>query len=137
MENGNRNLTIKNVEFTKAGDGRVYFLHHGSETSRKCEQVIDFIDVNGNQIDYNCDLEIIKMEKTNLNTGNIKKVGSIFITLGGAILFYNVSRDCVAEKGGPCNTFEDIDNFSENLNKVQKVGYIFIMMGGLFLAIGL
>ena len=50
---GNNKRTIENVEFTRAGNGKVFFKAHGQESSRNCNQIIEFSDINGNPIGTN------------------------------------------------------------------------------------
>jgi len=38
-KSGGNNRTIENVEYIKAGNGKVYFKAHGGEVSRDCMQI--------------------------------------------------------------------------------------------------
>ena len=53
-KSGSNTRTIENVEYTKAGNGKVYFKAHGGEVSRDCSKVVIFTDNDGNPIEYNC-----------------------------------------------------------------------------------
>jgi len=86
--------TYDNVEFIKAGNGKVYFKIYGNESSRYCNQVIEFRDDDGNLIDYDCSVVIDKpiKDKPILSTMNLSKSGlgfefhtfpSIFMTQDG------------------------------------------------------
>ena len=57
---GSKNRTIKNVEYIKAGNGKVYFKAHGGEVSRDCNKVVTFTDNDGNPIDYDCNAIIVE-----------------------------------------------------------------------------
>ena len=57
-KSGSNNRTIENVEYTKAGNGKVYFKAHGGEVSRDCSKVVTFTDNVGNPIDYDCSVVI-------------------------------------------------------------------------------
>ena len=59
-EIGGKNRTIKNVEYTKAGNGKVYFKAHGQEASRYCNRIIEFTDDEGNPIEYDCSAVIVE-----------------------------------------------------------------------------
>jgi len=69
---GDNNRSIKNVEFTRAENGKVYFIVFGQETSRDCNRIIEFNDDDGNPIDYDCTviLNEPKKEKPLLNINN-------------------------------------------------------------------
>ena len=56
--------TYDNVEFIKAGNGKVYFKAYGKETSRYCNRIIEFTDDDGNPIDYDCSALLIEPIKT-------------------------------------------------------------------------
>ena len=49
-KSGSNNRTIENVEYIKAGNGKVYFKAHGQEASRYCNRIIKFI--NNHIINY-------------------------------------------------------------------------------------
>ena len=57
-KSGSKNRTIENVEYIKAGNGKVYFKAHGREVSRDCSQVVTFTDNVGNPIEYDCSVVI-------------------------------------------------------------------------------
>ena len=57
---GSKNRTIENVEYTKAGNRKVYFKAHGGEVSRDCSKVVTFTDNDGNPIDYDCNAVIVE-----------------------------------------------------------------------------
>ena len=57
-KSGRNNRTIENVEYIKAGNGKVYFKAHGGEVSRDCSKVVTFTDNVGNPIDYDCSVVI-------------------------------------------------------------------------------
>ena len=59
-KSGRKNRTIENVEYIKAGNGKVYFKAHGGEVSRDCNKVVTFTDNVGNPIDYDCSVVIIE-----------------------------------------------------------------------------
>ena len=59
-KSGSKNRTIENVEYIKAGDGKVYFKAHGGEVSRDCSKVLSFTDNEGNPIDYDCSAVIVE-----------------------------------------------------------------------------
>ena len=59
-KSGRKNRTIENVEYIKAGNGKVYFKAHGGEVSRDCSKVVTFTDNVGNPIDYDCSVSIDK-----------------------------------------------------------------------------
>ena len=50
--------TFDNVEFIKAGNGKVYFNAYGIESSKNCNQIREFTDNDGNPIDYDCSVAI-------------------------------------------------------------------------------
>jgi len=50
--------TYDNVKFIKAGNKKVYFTIYGKESSRNCNQIIEFTDDDGNPIDYDCSVVI-------------------------------------------------------------------------------
>jgi len=64
---GNNKRIIENVKFTRAGNGKVYFTIYGKESSRNCNQIIEFTDDDGNPIDYDCSVLLIEPMKTNDN----------------------------------------------------------------------
>ena len=51
-QTGRNTRKIENVKFTRAGNGNVYFIVFGKESSRNCNKVIEFTDDNGNPINY-------------------------------------------------------------------------------------
>ena len=57
-KSGSKNRTIENVEYIKAGNGKVYFKAHGGEVSRDCSKVVTFTDNVGNPINYDCSVLI-------------------------------------------------------------------------------
>ena len=57
-KSGSNNRTIENVEYMKAGNGKVYFKAHGGEVSRDCNKIVTFTDNVGNPIDYDCSVVI-------------------------------------------------------------------------------
>ena len=59
-KSGSKNRTIENVEYTKAGEGKVYFKAYGRETSRNCNQIIEFSDNSGNPIGYDCSAVMVE-----------------------------------------------------------------------------
>ena len=64
--------TIKNVEYTKAGNGKVYFKVHGGEVSRDCSKVVTFTNNVGNPIDNDCSVSIDKeLEEPTLTESSI------------------------------------------------------------------
>ena len=137
---GNNKRTIKNVKFTRAGNGKVYFKAHGRESSRYCNKIIKFTDDNGNPIEYNCNAVIveeslIELEKKiegAISTSDVKSIiketkkpsfGGMMIAIGGAILIYQNEKD-------------DIDDLEEFKN-TTTIAYALITIGGLVLTFGI
>ena len=137
---GNNKRTIKNVKFTRAGNGKVYFKAHGRETSRYCNKIIKFTDDDGNPIEYNCNAVIveeslIELEKKiegAISTSDVKSIiketkkpsfGGMMIAIGGAILIYQNEKD-------------DIDDLEEFKN-TTTIAYALITIGGLVLTFGI
>ena len=103
-KSGSNTRTIENVEYIKAGNGKVYFKAHGGEVSRDCSKVVTFTDNDGNPIDYDCNAiiveeSLINLEKKIENTISeddvesiIQKtkrpvVGGLFIAVGSVVIF--------------------------------------------------
>ena len=72
-KSGSKNRTIENVEYTKAGKGKVYFKAYDREVSRDCRKVVTFTDNVGNPIEYDCSAVIIE-ESVILDESIIEKV---------------------------------------------------------------
>ena len=70
---GDNNRSIKNVELTKAGNGKVFFKAFGQETSRDCNKVIEFTDNDGNPIEYDCSVVLDEPKKDNPILSTINK----------------------------------------------------------------
>ena len=85
------NRTIKNVEFTRAGNGKVFFKAFGQETSRDCIQIIEFTDTDGNKIDYDCSVIIVETQKNKpiLRTINKSKSNTHLINSGERLIEFN------------------------------------------------
>ena len=139
-KSGSKNRTIENVEYIKAGNGKVYFKAHGGEVSRDCSKVVTFTDDDGNPIEYDCNVVIVeeylielekKIEGT-MSTSDVKSIiketkkpsfGGMMIAIGGAIL---ISQ----------NEKEDIDDW-EQFKDTTTIAYALITIGGLFVAFGI
>ena len=137
---GDIERTLNNIEFTKAGDGKIFFIVHGQEVSRECNQVIEVTDANGDPIDYDCNKLIIeeslieltkdienktteKEVRSIINASKKFSLGGIFITIGAALLMTNVD----IEK----STDHDLNSWNDR----QRIGYGLILLGGMILAI--
>jgi len=146
---GSKNRTIENVEYIKAGNGKVYFKAHGGEVSRDCSKVVTFTDNVGNPIDYDCSVVIIEeslidLEKKIEDTISeddveliIKKTkkpvaGGLLIAIGSGILFTNLDKECET-----CDTLNEVEAFYDNIEEQQKIGYVFIGLGGILVALGI
>jgi len=135
-KSGNNNRTIENVEYTKAGNGKVYFKAHGGEVSRDCSKVVTFTDNVGNPIDYDCSVVIDKeLEEPALTESSIPstesehslstlhkdrvRIGGFFIAIGSLILMTTVDSEC-----------DDCDRISDT----QQLGFGLIAFGGILTA---
>jgi len=148
-KSGSNNRTIKNVEYIKAGNGKVYFKAHGQETSRFCNRIIEFTDDEGNPIEYDCSAVIveeslIELEKKIEDTMSedeiefiIQKtkkpvVGGVFITLGCVVIFGTLGQEC-----DDCDNIAEWEAFSNDISSTQKIGFAFIAVGGILVALGI
>ena len=137
---GSKNRTIENVEYIKAGNGKVYFKAHGGEVSRDCSKVVTFTDNVGNPIDYDCSVVIIeeslidleKKIKDTISEDDVKSIikktkkpsfGGMMIAIGGAIL---ISQ----------NEKEDIVDW-EQFNDTTTFAYALITIGGVLITLGI
>ena len=148
-KSGRNNRTIENVEFTKAGNGKVYFKAHGGEVSRDCSKVVTFTDNDGNLIDYDCNAIIVeeslidlekKIEDT-ISKDDVESiiqktkkpiVGGILIAIGGGLLFSISGSEC-----DDCNTIEKTNNFLDGVKSTSQAGYLLIALGGVLVAFGI
>ena len=141
-KSGRNNRTIENVEFTKAGNGKVYFKAHGGEVSRDCSKVVTFTDNIGNPIVYDCNAVIVEESLKELKkkiddtlTGkdvesiiqNTKRplLGGIFIAIGGGILISQNEKD-----------YEDIGDLDE-FQTTTTIAYALITIGGVLITFGI
>ena len=141
-KSGRNNRTIENVEFTKAGNGKVYFKAHGGEVSRDCSRVVTFTDNIGNPIVYDCNAVIVEESLKELKkkiddtlTGkdvesiiqNTKRplLGGIFIAIGGGILISQNEKD-----------YEDIGDLDE-FQTTTTIAYALITIGGVLITFGI
>ena len=87
-KSGRKNRTIENVEFIKAGNGKVYFKAHGGEVSRDCSKVVTFTDNVGNPINYDCSVLIDEplKDKPILSTMNLSKSHNHLIESGEKLI---------------------------------------------------
>ena len=65
FEQWGKTHTYDNVEFIKAENGKVYFKIYGDESSRYCNKVLEFNDIDGNPIEYDCSI-VFEKPKNNL-----------------------------------------------------------------------
>ena len=148
-KSGSKNRTIENVEYIKAGNGKVYFKAHGGEVSRDCSKVVTFTDNDGNPIDYDCNAIIVeeslidlekKIEDT-ISKDDVESiiqktkkpiVGGILIAIGGGLLFSISGSEC-----DDCNTIEKTNNFLDGVKSTSQAGYLLIALGGVLVAFGI
>tara|TARA_Y100001970_G_scaffold251123_1_gene323562 strand:- start:345 stop:926 length:582 start_codon:yes stop_codon:yes gene_type:complete len=76
--------TLTNVKYTKAGNGKVYFIAHNKEISRNCNDVLELTDNDGNSIEYDCKVIINEPLKENTieNTFNKSQSHNYLIESG-------------------------------------------------------
>ena len=146
---GSKNRTIENVEYIKAGNGKVYFKAHGGEVSRDCSKVVTFTDNVGNPIDYDCNAIIVeeslidlenKIEDTiseddvELIIKKTKKpvAGGVLIAIGGGLLFSVSGSEC-----DDCDTIEKANEFADGVKSSSQLGYLMITIGGILVALGI
>ena len=147
-KSGSKNRTIENVEYIKAGNGKVYFKAHGGEVSRDCSKVVTFTDNDGNPIDYDCNAVIVeeslielekKIEGT-ISPSDVKSiiketkkpiVGGILIAIGGGLLFSASKSEC-----DDCDTVKKAINYSHRATSISEIGYLLIALGGILVAFG-
>ena len=148
-KSGSKNRTIENVEYIKAGNGKVYFKAHGGEVSRDCSKVVTFTNNVGNPIDYDCSAVLIEeslidLEKKIEDTISeddveliIKKTkkpvaGGVLIAIGGGLLFSVSGSEC-----DDCDTIEKANEFADGVKSSSQLGYLMITIGGILVAIGI
>ena len=151
-KSGSKNRTIENVEYIKAGNGKVYFKAHGGEVSRDCSKVVTFTDNVGNPIDYDCSVVIIEeslidLEKKIEDTISeddveliIKKTkkpvaGIILIAIGGYLLHTQPDDPfCISNE---CESLDDYKEYADKKQLQWRAGIIFISLGGILVALGI
>ena len=148
-KSGRKNRTRENVEFIKAGNGKVYFKAHGGEVSRDCNKIVTFTDNVGNPIDYDCSVVIIeeslidleKKIKDTISEDDVKSIikktkkpvaGGILIAIGGGLLFSVSGREC-----DDCDTIEKANEFADGVKSSSQLGYFMIALGGILVALGI
>ena len=158
---GSKNRTIKNVEYIKAGNGKVYFKAHGGEVSRDCSKVVTFTDNVGNPIDYDCSAVLIeeslnelesKIEssitekdvKTIISKNKKPIIGGIFITAGSLLILGTLGEECGDDcelKGTSQSALEkwveNNEKFADGILDTQKIGFGLIALGGILVALGI
>ena len=142
-KSGSKNRTIENVEYIKAGNGKVYFKAHGGEVSRDCSKVVTFTNNVGNPIDYDCSVSIDKeLEEPALTESSIPstesehslstlqkdrvRIGGFFIAIGSLILMITVDSEC-----DDCETITEINNYYDRISDTRKLGFGLIAFGGI------
>ena len=160
-KSGSKNRTIENVEYIKAGNGKVYFKAHGGEVSRDCSKVVTFTDNVGNPIDYDCSAVIIeeslielesKIEssitekdvKTIISKNKKPIIGGIFITAGSLLILGTLGEECGddCELNGTSQSAIEIWSlknkaFTDGILDRQKIGFGLIALGGILVAVGI
>ena len=148
-KSGSKNRTIENVEYIKAGNGKVYFKAHGGEVSRDCSKVVTFTDNDRNPIDYDCNtiiveeslIELEKKIEDTMSAEDVKSiiketkkpiVGGILIAIGGGLLFSISGSEC-----DDCDTIEKTNIFLDGVKSTSQVGYLLIAIGGILVALGI
>ena len=150
--NANKFIEYRNIDVLSEGDNNMKLVIETGRSFRyeyvNCSQIKELI-FNGESILCNSFEEML----TRRNLKEIKKnekykeilnnrqndvisppinIGAFMIGIGAGILYLNMDAECEN-----CNNFDELEDFTEDINSTHKIGYAFIMIGGFLSAYGI
>ena len=112
----------KNVTYIGIKDNKVYYKEDTFIYNVKCNNVIEIINSDGNQIDFDCSSNTYTPKTlTELDTNKNPVIGGTLICIGGGLLMGNIDNE------------DDLDNWKAQ----QQLGYGLMALGGFLVAIGI
>ena len=116
----------KNVIYIGIKDNKVYYKEDTFIYNVKCNNVIEIINSDGNQIDFDCSSNTyIPKTLTELDTNKNPVIGGTLICIGGGLLMGNIDNEI--------NNEDDLDNWKAQ----QQLGYGLIALGGILVTLGI
>ena len=114
------------VEYLGILDNKVYYLEDNFKYSINCNKVIEIINSDGNQIDFDCSSNTYTPKTlTELDTKKNPVIGGTLIFIGGGLLMGNIDNEI--------NNEDDLDDWKAQ----QKLGYGLMAFGGILVALGI
>ena len=116
----------KNVTYIGIKDNKVYYKEDTFIYNVKCNNVIEIINSDGNQIDFDCSSNTYTPKTlTELDTKKNPVIGGTLLFIGGGLLIDNIDNEI--------DSVDDIDDWKTQ----QKFGYGLIALGGILIAMGI
>ena len=118
----------KNITYLGIKDNKVYYLEDNFKYSINCNKVIEIINSDGNQIDFDCSSNTYTpktLTELDAKKNPIQFLGGGCILMGGYLLHDNVDAEIQTEA--------DNDDWKAQ----QKLGYGLIALGGILVALGI
>jgi hypothetical protein len=137
--------TILKATIIKIENGELWYtqksLLGGKQGTIPCEKIVQLINSDNREIEFDCVANTYQVTEFEIKKHNTAKLGAIFISIGGAILFTNLDKRCDdCELTGTSSSAmvqwaNNVNDFENEVINTQRIGYVFIILGGLLIAL--
>jgi hypothetical protein len=131
----NKEITGKNLG---TFNGNVNFRDKLGEIHQiNCSKVISIYDKENNKLPFDCSEDTFNPYYYNSEVTNTAKkiggnIGGLFIAIGSGFLLYDNNQYC---SGTNCDSYEEINEFYDDLESRRNIGYGLIMFGGFLILV--